>query len=112
MSNFKRMFWFMRVKSNNTSDAGIAKVVPQKSTKSTASHYLLDPTKTKFSPGTVELSTLPLLSQPSNATRNATKILSKSIKEIMKVQATTPQHELGWYIDPENTGNLYQWFVE
>ncbi len=67
---------------------------------------------TDFRPGTLDLSTLPRLGEPSWATDMATKQLGRDLSALEKVQAKTPLHELGWYIDFESVTNLYQWIVE
>ena len=65
-----------------------------------------------FRPGTLDTSTLPRLGEPSWATDMATKQLGRDLSALQKVQAKTPLHELGWYIDFEGVTNLYQWVVE
>ena len=73
---------------------------------------LLDHSKTDFAPGFLDMSSLPLLAPPSYATTQATRTLSKQLKDTLKVQETTPLHELGWYINGETIDNMYQWIVE
>ncbi|KAL2155287.1 hypothetical protein VTH82DRAFT_28 [Thermothelomyces myriococcoides] len=67
---------------------------------------------TKFEPGKLDFSTLPRLKPPSFATNAATKSLSRELRHLQALQAKTPLHELGWYIDFDNVSNLYQWIVE
>ena len=68
--------------------------------------------KTDFRPGSLDQSELPILQAPSYATPSATMRLSKELQAILKVQLSTPLHELGWYINPGMISNVYQWIVE
>ncbi|KAF3766546.1 hypothetical protein M406DRAFT_38809 [Cryphonectria parasitica EP155] len=72
----------------------------------------LTPPSTDFRPGTLDLSTMPRLALPEWADANATRRLATDIKQMQKIQASTPLHELGWYIDFENVENMFQWIVE
>jgi len=67
---------------------------------------------TDFEPGSLDQSSLHLLEPPSYATSSATLRLNKELKTILKIQETTPLHELGWYIDQNLVSNVYQWIVE
>ncbi|KAK4240257.1 hypothetical protein C8A03DRAFT_13387 [Achaetomium macrosporum] len=67
---------------------------------------------TDFEPGSLDLSTLPRLAPPSFATDAATKSLSRELKRLQTLQADTPLHELGWYIDFDEVSNLFQWIVQ
>ncbi|KAG7136877.1 Ubiquitin-conjugating enzyme E2Q-like protein like [Verticillium longisporum] len=40
------------------------------------------------------------------------RTLGHELKKLQKVQATTPLHELGWYIDFNSIENLFHWIVE
>lgn len=71
-----------------------------------------EPPKTDFRPGTLDHSTLPMLESPSYATTTASKTLQKELQSTLKIQDSTPLHELGWYIDRELIANVYQWIVE
>ena len=53
-----------------------------------------------------------MLDPPSYATPSATMRLNRELKTILKIQDTTPLHELGWYLDAELVSNVYQWIVE
>ena len=53
-----------------------------------------------------------MLEPPSYATPSATLRLNNELRTILKVQAATPLHELGWYIEPDLVNNVYQWIVE
>jgi ubiquitin-conjugating enzyme E2 Q len=68
--------------------------------------------QTDFVPGSLDQSTLPMLDPPSYATPSATMRLNRELKTILKIQESTPLHELGWYIDAELVSNVYQWIVE
>lgn len=70
------------------------------------------PPQTDFRPGNLDLSTLPRLPVPEWANSNSTKRLASDIKHMQKVQASTPLHELGWYIDFDKVDNMFQWIVE
>jgi len=68
---------------------------------------------TDFVPGQLDYSSLPILPPPPFATPSASKRLQKDYQTLLKVQNSTPPHELGWYTDPERFGdNVYQWIVE
>ncbi|PVH68585.1 hypothetical protein DL98DRAFT_506721 [Cadophora sp. DSE1049] len=67
---------------------------------------------TDFVAGSLDQSTLPMLQPPLYATSSATKTLSRNLKEVLAIQAKTPLHELGWYINPDLISNVYQWIVE
>ncbi|KAF3938407.1 hypothetical protein ABW19_dt0200675 [Dactylella cylindrospora] len=73
---------------------------------------LPEPPKTDFVAGQLDYSTLPLIAQPSFATHAATKRLQKEYKNLLKIQESTPLHELGWYTNPDHFDNVYQWIVE
>ncbi|KAK6342802.1 hypothetical protein TWF718_008189 [Orbilia javanica] len=68
--------------------------------------------KTDFVAGQLDYSTLPLISQPTFATHQATKRLQREYKNLLKIQDSTPLHELGWYTNPDHFDNVYQWIVE
>ncbi|KFY14918.1 hypothetical protein V492_02319 [Pseudogymnoascus sp. VKM F-4246] len=68
--------------------------------------------QTDFIPGSLDRSTITLLAPPSYATSSATNMLSRDLQALLKVQSTTPLHELGWYIDGDSIENMYQWIVE
>lgn len=72
----------------------------------------LTPPLTDFRAGTLDLSSLPRLPLPGWADGNSTKTLAGEIKHMQKVQASTPPHELGWYIDFNSMENMFQWIVE
>jgi ubiquitin-conjugating enzyme E2 Q len=67
---------------------------------------------TDFVPGTLDYSSLPLMEQPSWSTTAATRRLQKDFQALLKVQESQPLHELGWYMDPDQFSNVYQWIVE
>lgn len=67
---------------------------------------------TDFVPGSLDLSKLKLLRPPSDASSTTTKTLLKALKETLKVQESTPAHELGWYVHGDQIENVYQWIVE
>jgi len=68
--------------------------------------------ETDFVPGNLDHSALPMIASPGWATTQATKRLQKDLNAVLKVQETTPLHELGWYVDSEFVTNVYQWIVE
>lgn len=70
------------------------------------------PIMTDFRPGSLDLKSLPRLRLPQWADTNSSKRLANDIKQLQKVHATTPLHELGWHIDFDNIENLFQWIVE
>ncbi|KAK4101503.1 hypothetical protein N658DRAFT_471396 [Parathielavia hyrcaniae] len=72
----------------------------------------IDRAMTDFVPGSLDLSSLLRLAPPSFATDTATRSLSRELVRLQNLQATTPLHELGWYIDFDAVSNLYHWIVE
>ncbi|KAL8793832.1 MAG: hypothetical protein Q9195_003557 [Heterodermia aff. obscurata] len=70
------------------------------------------PTKTDFIPHSLDHSTLPILEPPTYATPLGTRTLQKELQATLKIQDSTPAHELGWYIDRDLISNVYQWIVE
>ncbi|CAI6322823.1 unnamed protein product [Periconia digitata] len=70
------------------------------------------PPLTDYVPGKLDYSTLPMLEMPVWATPAATQRLMRDLKELVKVQAKQPQHQLGWHLDEEKITNMYQWIVE
>jgi len=67
---------------------------------------------TDFIPGSLDQDSLPMMQEPRYATPSATMRLQRELKTVLKVQESTPSHELGWYINPELISNVYQWIVE
>ena len=53
-----------------------------------------------------------MLDEPSFATTTATMRLNRELKTILKIQESTPLHELGWYLNPDLISNVYQWIIE
>ncbi|KAL6906649.1 hypothetical protein GGI43DRAFT_235791 [Trichoderma evansii] len=72
--------------------------------------------KTKFTPGSLDLHTLPRLSEPSWASTSplALKSLNRAIKELHQIQSGSSEDiaSLGWYIDFNNLNNVFHWIVE
>lgn len=73
---------------------------------------ITSPPLTDYEPGKLDYSTLPMLQEPIWATPQATRRLMADFRDILKVQESQPQHELGWHIDTEKIDNMYQWVVE
>ncbi|RVD82757.1 uncharacterized protein DFL_007172 [Arthrobotrys flagrans] len=71
-----------------------------------------EPPKTDFVAGQLDYNSLPLIAQPTFATHQATKRLQREYKNLLKIQESTPLHELGWYTNPDHFDNVYQWIVE
>jgi ubiquitin-conjugating enzyme E2 Q len=67
---------------------------------------------TDFVPGALDYSTLTMLAEPAFATTAASRRLQKDFQTLLKVQELTPLHELGWYTNPEQFNNMYQWIIE
>ncbi|KAH6695840.1 polymerase [Plectosphaerella plurivora] len=74
--------------------------------------FSLDRAKTDFCPGTLDIAALPKLPSPTWADDNGRKVLGRELRKMQKVQSSTPLHELGWFIDFEQTDNLFHWIVE
>lgn len=73
---------------------------------------LIDASKTDFFPGMLDTSNVQILPPPSDASMTASKSLLKAFNALLATQRTTAAHELGWYINPEQIDNMYQWIVE
>jgi ubiquitin-conjugating enzyme E2 Q len=73
---------------------------------------IIDTTLTDFRPGSLDVSAIPRLAPPSWATSIGLRALGLEVKKLQAVQAKTPLHELGWYIDFNGLTNLFQWIVE
>ncbi|CCF35875.1 polymerase [Colletotrichum higginsianum] len=71
-----------------------------------------DPNKTDFVPGALDYELLPQLPPPSWASDQGRKFVGAELSKLQKLQANTPFHQLGWYIDFENITNMFQWIVE
>ncbi|OHW94948.1 ubiquitin conjugating enzyme [Colletotrichum incanum] len=71
-----------------------------------------DPDKIVFIPGSLDFDSLPQLSPPDWASDQGRKFLGKELSKLQKLQAKTPLHQLGWYIDFDNITNMFQWIVE
>lgn len=67
---------------------------------------------TDFVPKSLDQDSLPMMEEPQYATPSATMRLNRELQTVLKVQASTPAHELGWYINPDLISNVYQWIVE
>jgi ubiquitin-conjugating enzyme E2 Q len=67
---------------------------------------------TDFIPGSLDQESLPMMQEPQYATPSATMRLNRELQTVLKVQASTPSHELGWYINSDLISNVYQWIVE
>lgn len=68
--------------------------------------------QTDFIPGELDHSNLPRLPLPPYADPKATSMINKDWLKLLKVQNSSPLHELGWYIDPSKFDSPYQWIVE
>ena len=77
-----------------------------------ASKKIVLPPLTDFVPGGLDMTDIPLIPPPSYASSGATKRLQSELKAILKVQESTPLHELGWFINPDSVTNVYQWVFE
>jgi ubiquitin-conjugating enzyme E2 Q len=67
---------------------------------------------TNFVPGKLDYSKLPLLPPPTDASTSTTKQLMSQFKDLKKTQDTCSNVELGWYTDPGQLTNVFQWIVE
>lgn len=68
--------------------------------------------KTDFIPGTLQETSLPLISPPAYATSSATALLQRHLQSTLKIQEKEPLDELGWYVDSSLIRTVYQWIVE
>lgn len=73
---------------------------------------LIDVSKTDFFPGKLDMSNIQILPPPQDASRSASSSLLKAFNALLKTQRTSPAHEVGWYINPGELENMYQWIVE
>lgn len=71
-------------------------------------------TTTAFSPGGLDLASLPKLAEPTWAASSpgALRALNREIKDLQKIQSSTDTAALGWYIDFEKLDNMFHWIVE
>ncbi|CAK7221036.1 hypothetical protein SEUCBS140593_004436 [Sporothrix eucalyptigena] len=67
---------------------------------------------TPFRPGNLDFASLPQLPLPSWCMTQAQRALAREVDRMQKLQANTPAHELGWYIDFSRLDNMFQWIVE
>ncbi|KAL7967113.1 hypothetical protein HDV63DRAFT_383773, partial [Trichoderma sp. SZMC 28014] len=69
---------------------------------------------TKFTPGSLDLQSLPKLPEPSWASTSpvALRNLNHAIKEMHQIQSSEDVAGLGWYIDFNNLNNVFHWVVE
>ena len=58
------------------------------------------------------MSNIKILPPPDDASRAASSQLLKAFNALLRVQSTTPAHELGWYINPNMVENMYRWIIE
>ncbi|KAF3204197.1 hypothetical protein TWF106_010376 [Orbilia oligospora] len=98
--------------SNTQAVTAPAVVVPVVAPPVVAAPKAPEPPKTDFVAGQLDYNSLPLIAQPTFATHQATKRLQREYKNLLKIQDSTPLHELGWYTNPDHFENVYQWIVE
>lgn len=69
---------------------------------------------TKFTPGSLDLQSLPKLPEPSWASTSpvALRNLNHAIKEMHQIQSSEDIAGLGWHIDFDNLNNVFHWVVE
>lgn len=67
---------------------------------------------TDYVPGSLDLTTLPVMPMPTYATSATTKRLMSELRFLSKVQEKNSLVSLGWSIDIEKIENVYQWIVE
>ncbi|KAK0740940.1 hypothetical protein B0T18DRAFT_393660 [Schizothecium vesticola] len=72
----------------------------------------VDKKMTDFEPDSLDLATLPRLSEPSFSNNIALRALGRELSKLQSIQARTPLHELGWYLHAEAVTNLFQWIAE
>lgn len=97
-----------------TDDEDLAILVEEEFSQPLAKKTKMSKPMTDFVPGALDIASLPILQPPSYATPFASKRLLNDFKTLVRVQESTPLHELGWYVnsDPELMSNLYQWIIE
>lgn len=95
------------------SDVEEAEVVPgAKNEKGKGKNVVKKTRPDAFIPGSLDTSQIHFLEPPSYASSMATKRLNSDLQSIVKLQESQPIEELGFYIDPDNIVNVYQWIVE
>lgn len=102
-------------KSDRTRDSSVDSIAARQMTENrppTPPKLSVEPSLTDFRPGTLDLKSIPQLALPVWANGLSSKRLAADIKMMQNVQATTPLHELGWYMDFENVENMFHWIVE
>lgn len=102
-----------------TSDLGSVPSMPKQQRISEESPVMepsvqqpLGASTTDFKPGSLDLRSITRLALPQWADSYSSKRLAADIKQLQKVQTTTPLQDLGWYIHLDNIENMYQWIVE
>lgn len=65
-----------------------------------------------FVPGTLTEDELPLITPPTYATDSTTSYLRQQLQRVLEIQERKPLQTLGWYINPDLIGTVYQWIVE
>ncbi|KAF3942249.1 hypothetical protein ABW19_dt0202397 [Dactylella cylindrospora] len=65
-----------------------------------------------FIPGTLDMSQIQLLAEPSYASSMATRRIQQELKALLKIQENHDLEELGWFIDQNLIENVYQWIIE
>ncbi|KAL7787777.1 hypothetical protein V8C37DRAFT_261771 [Trichoderma ceciliae] len=70
--------------------------------------------KTEFTPGSLDLQSLPRLPEPSWASSSpvALRSLNRAIKELHQIQCSEDVGSMGWYIDFDKLINVFHWIVE
>jgi ubiquitin-conjugating enzyme E2 Q len=89
-----------------------AKQTNEPQTKNGLTQLQAAESSTYFVAGKLDYSTLPLLPPPTSASTSTAKQLMSQFKELKKTQDTSSNVELGWYTDPAQLNNVFQWIVE
>ncbi|KAI5859017.1 hypothetical protein BZA05DRAFT_19859 [Tricharina praecox] len=66
----------------------------------------------EFIPDSLDTSMIEFLAPPSYASPMASKRLNSDIRSLIRLQESTPLHELGFYLNPKYVENVYQWIIE
>ena len=66
----------------------------------------------EFIPDSLDTTRIQFLAPPSYASSMASKRLNSDIRSLIRLQESTPLHDLGFYINPKHIENVYQWIVE
>jgi hypothetical protein len=105
-------FLAAKLSSNSKKSSAISKLKEPFSSTEKGNRRAEILSSTNFIPGNLDYKTLPLLPPPTESALGVTKQLLTRFKDLKRTQDETPLVELGWYTDPAQFDNPFQWIVE